>query len=182
MLETNARSCSHHISDGGFSLSVVANLFPTIVAPLKKGNLQGPPMDWVCNVRNNRFARYPCFIFVPNEYMFCQRYMFYTCFKMNTCFVKYTSFTLVLNLYNSWSNTMIYHMFYYSDYCLYLFIHLPDRRVWPTLLVLRSRSLRSELSARVGCGAMSCRFVASAMSCRHLAWHLSCVTCGVVFI
>ena len=77
--------CSHHISDGGFSLSVVANMFPTIVAPLKKGNLQGPPMDWVCNVRNTCFARYPCFIFVPNEYMFYQIYMFYTCFKMNTC-------------------------------------------------------------------------------------------------
>ena len=148
-------------------------MFPTIVAPLKKGNLQGPPMDWVCNVRNT------CFIFVLKEHMFYQIYMFYTCFKMNTCFVRYTSFT---NLCNFWSNTMIYHMFYYSDYSLYLFTHLPDHRVWPTLLVLRSRFLRSDLSARVGCGAMSCRFVALAMSCRHLARHLSYVTCGVVFI
>ena len=147
--------CSHHISDGGFSLSVVANLFPTIVAPLKKGNLQGPPMDWVCSVRNTRFARYPYFILVPNEHMFYQIYMFYTCFKMDTCFVRYTRFTLVLNLCNFWSNAMIYHMFYYSEYCLYLFTHLLDRRVWPTLLVFRSRLLRPELSACVGCGTIS---------------------------
>ena len=48
---------------------MVASLFPTIVAPLKKGNLQGPPMDWVCNVRNT------CFTVVLKEYMS------YSCFK-----------------------------------------------------------------------------------------------------
>ena len=58
---------------------MVANLFPTIVAPLKKGNLQGPPMDWVCNVRDTCFTvvnvRDTCFTVVLKEYMF------YSCFK-----------------------------------------------------------------------------------------------------